>query len=217
MIGRNRVVVDKAADDAREFADVLGHALAYDLAGLEKALEGEPSRELARELARARGYAYDLASVLDVARAQGRIGGRTLNSALALDSALDSALGRARDLLGDQALGQEIELLQAGGRTLARHVTGLRRRPVAVAAKSSSTGVVVARASSRLTVWAVRLVPPAHRAEYEEDFRAEVYEVAAAGAGWWGQVRHCLRVLVRVPLLRQELLAPAPSTRERSW
>jgi hypothetical protein len=55
------------------------------------------------------------------------------------------------------------------------------------------------------------------RGEFEEEFRSELYEVAAGGVGWWGQVRHCLRVLVRAPLLRRELLTPVPSVRERPW
>lgn len=76
---------------------------------------------------------------------------------------------------------------------------------------------VVTRTSSWLTGWSVRVLPAAYRKEQEEEFRSELYEVAAAGAGWWGQGCHCLRVLVRTPSLRRELLTPAPSTREWSW
>jgi hypothetical protein len=68
--------------------------------------------------------------------------------------------------------------------------------------------------SRRLTAWAARILPVADRSEYEELFGSELYELAQSDGGRRAQLAYALRVLVRAPLLRRELRAPA---RERSW
>jgi hypothetical protein len=54
-----------------------------------------------------------------------------------------------------------------------------------------------------------RLLPEADRARYAEEFRCEVWELAAAGTGRWGQLARAARVLTRARETRAALRAPA--------
>lgn len=74
--------------------------------------------------------------------------------------------------------------------------------------------VPVHTAVSRLTAWAARILPIVDRPEYAELFRSELYDLAQSGSGRWAQLAYAIRVLIRAPMLRRELHAPA---RERSW
>lgn len=55
----------------------------------------------------------------------------------------------------------------------------------------------VAPLAPRLLGMAARLLPEADRARYAEEFRCEVWELAAAGAARWGQRACAARVLTR--------------------
>ena len=55
----------------------------------------------------------------------------------------------------------------------------------------------VAPLAARLLGMAARLLPEADRARYAEEFRCEVWELAAAGAARWGQLARAARVLTR--------------------
>ncbi|BCJ51856.1 hypothetical protein Asp14428_33310 [Actinoplanes sp. NBRC 14428] len=57
----------------------------------------------------------------------------------------------------------------------------------------------------RLADRTARILPPLSQARYEEEFRSELFELAAAGATWWAQLRHTLRLFDRAWVLRAEL------------
>jgi hypothetical protein len=63
----------------------------------------------------------------------------------------------------------------------------------------------VLKAASWLTGWTMHWLPVAHRVNYEERFRGELYFLAKSGCGWFEQVGHALRVLAGAPRLRNEL------------
>ena len=59
--------------------------------------------------------------------------------------------------------------------------------------------------AGRLTRTVLRVLPPADRPRYDEEFRSEVYELAAAGASRWAQLAYAVRLLDRAWVLRAEL------------
>jgi len=65
-----------------------------------------------------------------------------------------------------------------------------------------------ARAAGWLADTVARGVPPPCRERYREEFHAELYELAAAGATRWRQLLYGLCVLWQLPSLRAELRAP---------
>jgi len=67
----------------------------------------------------------------------------------------------------------------------------------------------VAPLAARLLTMAARLLPEADRARYAEEFRGELWEMAVAGAGRWGQLGCAARVLARARETRAALRAPA--------
>lgn len=45
---------------------------------------------------------------------------------------------------------------------------------------------------------AVRLLPPADRARYAEEYRSELWDLAQSGAGWLRQLGYAMRQLLRI-------------------
>ncbi|MEU3625364.1 hypothetical protein [Amycolatopsis coloradensis] len=74
----------------------------------------------------------------------------------------------------------------------------------------------VRKTSYRLTKVAAGILPIGSRIDYEERFRSELFDLAESGSGWWKQVRHSLRVLIRAPWLRYEIRAMTLSPRRSS-
>jgi hypothetical protein len=62
----------------------------------------------------------------------------------------------------------------------------------------------------RLTRISARILPAGERARYDEEWQAELYELAFTGASRWAQLIYALRVLNEAWVLRAELKAPAP-------
>ena len=56
---------------------------------------------------------------------------------------------------------------------------------------------------------AARLLPAADRAGYAEEFRCELWELAQAGAGRWGQLAYAGRQAGSALRLRAAVRAPA--------
>lgn len=67
----------------------------------------------------------------------------------------------------------------------------------------------MARAAARLAAAAARLLPPPERARYGEEFRSELWDLAAAGVGRRAQLAHAARVAARAAAMRPALRAPA--------
>lgn len=108
---------------------------------------------------------------------------------------------------------------------LARIGLGLKDAPLASgavitydavsAALPHATETRPARGAGRIAQTAVRVLPALDRARYSDEFRSELYELAAAGTSWWGQLLYAIRLLDRVWVLRAELQASV-LTRGRS-
>jgi hypothetical protein len=178
--------LDGALDDARDFA----RDLARDL-----------DRDRDRDLDRARDLVFALNHALNHALAPTRAPApdfafafaldleRVLNRACPRNSALDSALDLARQLARD------IDLARARREG---EPAGLRRARAGQAAPSTG----------RLLAAAARLLPPADRGRYTEEFQCELSDLVAAGAGRRAQLAYAIRLLGVVWPLRAELRAP---------
>lgn len=179
------------------------------------------TRSLARDLRRARTLAHNpgqdriLLDGLELARALDRDSGdpdpplaRVFDrdgGDLALARAIASALDRTRALSSGD-FGRILARAEARAADLVRYLETL---------DDQVTGdVQPSKMSRQLTAWAVRMLPAADRPKYTEMFRSELFDLARCGSGRRAQLAHAIRVLVRAPLLRRELRAPA---RERSW
>jgi hypothetical protein len=68
--------------------------------------------------------------------------------------------------------------------------------------------VNVAPSACRLLAIAARILPAVDRTRFAEEFRAELWEIARAGAGRRHQVRYALRQATRTVTLRSAVLAP---------
>jgi hypothetical protein len=176
------------------------HALASDL-----------HRHLHRDSA-GHGLRRDLASELDGGRNRVRDLASTLRRARSLDGerrALPcSDLDRARTATDGLACACDLasDLHDGLVRTLDR-VNGLQRavNRTSVAPKEQETCRRVIRPASRLTVAAAWLLPRGDRCRYGEEWRCELAELAAAGAGRWRQLKYAVRLLSRTGSLRLAL------------
>jgi hypothetical protein len=186
------------------------------------------ARDLDLALNRARGLANDLAN--DLARVHNPAGAHdsARNLARALDVAFDSVrnrgydrgladdldfvLGRARGLADDLAHYRGLADGLADG--LAIDLVGLAIDLVgdlALARALAGAGAPAGRVAplaGRLLAAAARLLPAGDRARYAEEFRSELAELAAAGAGRRRQLAHAARVARSAPQLRAGLRAP---------
>ncbi|WP_207400549.1 hypothetical protein [Actinomadura roseirufa] len=189
--------LDRVHATARGLDPCPAHHLAHDLAGLGG---------VARVLARVRGLARDLTEALnralDCAFDLTRDFDRDRDRGLAgiLTRTLARALGLAR--------GCHEELISAVGcarRLMARPQARSLPRPASASRPREQAGVVVTGAAARTAAWAVRVLPAADRPRYSDEFRSELWELAAAGAGRREQFRYAARLLTRAPSLRIEL------------
>lgn len=186
----------------------------------------------ARNLVRAREHAKDLAVVLNDAVFLDRdisatcvAGEVTFGFAdrgpLIRDTSLAKArrlLGRGRDidrvLDGVRVRDRELLLAREAVRKLIARVGERRRRVAELRAKlmaepeiidQGRMGREMARSAVRVAAWAVRFLPPGARARYDEEFQAELYDLAAAGAARRHQLWYAVRLLAGVPKLRGAL------------
>jgi hypothetical protein len=72
---------------------------------------------------------------------------------------------------------------------------------------------LVAPSASRVITAAANLLPPAYRVRYTEEYRAELLDLAKAGAGYRQQFQYAILLVICAPSLRRSLLVPH---RERS-
>lgn len=70
-----------------------------------------------------------------------------------------------------------------------------------------------ARSATRVVSWAVDILPRPHRSRYEEEYFAELYDLAASGLSPHQQLWHALRIASRVLPLRSAMEEPAPHER----
>ncbi|MFD0686025.1 hypothetical protein [Actinomadura fibrosa] len=177
--------LDLVSDLVRDFVRALDldHALHRDLDRAFKLNRGL-SRALVRSLARVRF----------------RVLVRDLDRALSLDLDLD---------LVHVCLGKLTRAVAQARERLAEVQEALPSVTNAAVGRSGKrAGALLASTAVRAAGWAVRMLPSADRPRYAEEFRSELWELAAADAGRWRQVRHAVRLLVRAPLLRRELTRP---------
>lgn len=69
--------------------------------------------------------------------------------------------------------------------------------------------------SRLLTRLAAQMLPASDRSSFEEEFQSDLYNMPFRLGRRRAQTAYAVRVLLRAPLLRRELRAPAPSKRER--
>ena len=179
------------------------------------------TRTLARDLRRARTLAQNpehdriLLKVLELARALDRDSG---DPDLSLPKFFDRDDG---DLLAAAVIANALDSTRANssgdfGRLLDRaSARAVDLVHYLEAVDDQLTGNVrPSKVSRQLAVWAARVLPAADRPEYAEVFQSELFELANSGSTRRAQFAYAIRVLVRAPLLRRELRAPA---KERSW
>ncbi|GID31072.1 hypothetical protein [Paractinoplanes brasiliensis] len=58
---------------------------------------------------------------------------------------------------------------------------------------------------------ATRVLPSAYRPRYDEEYRSELYDLAAAGASWRAQLMYAIRLIDSAWVLRAELGETAPN------
>jgi hypothetical protein len=201
---------------ARDRALALADDLARDRART-RALTDD--RDLAGALALARNRAHALADDLNRARNRARAIDRALACAHALADALDRARDRADDLnldrVGaraiDRALADDLNHARALVRTVDQ-VANPGRSDRGVLPGASSPGHARARRvalpARRLVAAAAGLVPAGERARYGEEYRSELHDLAASGAGRCRQLGYALRLLAGTLRLRRAVLAP---------
>jgi hypothetical protein len=195
---------------------------AYDLnsdpaLGLDRALDRARSRARAldRNLDQCRGPTNRLLA-LDLARYLDRVIARVLycrdrNRVLYFIRYLVTVLRLLHDLNMAHRLGSgaavslALQRTRSRARSLVGHLEEARGLGVA---REPERQVVVAGSARCLIRFTARMLPVAHRARYEEEYYAELWETAAAGADRWRQFAYGFRQLVRVLPLRRELTAP---------
>lgn len=64
-----------------------------------------------------------------------------------------------------------------------------------------------APAAGQVLALAAKLIPSVYRDRYSQEFRAELWEIADAGAPHRQQIKYAIRQLIRVSYIRRELLA----------
>lgn len=189
--------IDRALALAKTRSRDLGDALDRTLdlihpQGVDLARSFDRTLNLIRtlNLAHAQAQALDLAPTVD----------RVLDRALDIDHTLDLARDISHTIDGDgesdiARLADVVQRLFAAGRLLVN-------RP-ASAARTRRVGT--ARLAGRVADLATRVLPPQHRARYGEEYRSELYELAAAGITRRGQLTYAIRLLDRAWVLRAEL------------
>ncbi len=193
-LARDRALDRNRDRDLRDvFTDVLN--IAFDLTGAFARTRTPPLDDVDIAYATARDLAVHLDVDVDVL-VLAHACGRALDSAYSVEHIRDINLGGGFiELVGHaRACAMELEKRwaadsESGGRS------------------GEGMGVVVAGAAARVATWAVRILPVADRARYGEEFRGELWELAAAGGGRRQQFRHAVVLLFHGPRLRGELKA----------
>ncbi len=177
-------VPDLAHDLARDH----NHALILHLRRA-RARDLAPARDLARGLARGLDLALDLAP--DLARGPNRNVAQARSRAHELVTVLRDAV-------------EEAERLSPPA-----HQEPRPGDPAANATAPERLPARPVRAAGRIAGLAARVLPVAHRKRYCDEYRSELYELTVAGASWWQQVAHAIRLLNLSWELRHELRRPA--------
>lgn len=206
---------DRRLDRALYCAHDLARALAKDLDRARdraaKYLAGDLRRDICRDLDCARDHASkliaDLDRDLDGARARAWDITDTLEHTPTrdLDRALDYTLIRALDTARDGAgdLRREIQRAYELTRDLYRT---RRSRPTKRVVPSATS--LLATAARFLLAAAARLLPATDRGRYAEEYQAELWDLAQAGAGRVQQLRYALRQFRNVVSVRVALRSP---------
>jgi hypothetical protein len=119
---------------------------------------------------------------------------KTLDRTHTLVMHLDSALAADADGDLDSTVTEVVSALEA-----------LSRVAPAPTKAHGETQVKTVRLAGRLVQFATRALPPQHRARYRDEYRSELFELAAAGTSGRGQLIYALRLLDRAWVLRAEL------------
>jgi hypothetical protein len=193
----------RSVASARERARECANELARNLAHTHDLPQDD---SLADELA----HAHDLAR--EIARANAFAGGSVTihNHAVRLADELAQArdLARTHDLAHDLTPTHDLARAVADAGDKANK---LREKlcPLELVTPDSSAParcqITVVPVAGRIAHVAARILPPADRARYCDEYRSELYELAAAGAWRWGQLMYAVRLLDRAWVLRAEL------------
>jgi hypothetical protein len=218
----------RALSDGLADVSARANVLAGELGGIRGDSSG---RAVVLASARARDLADALAPVGDLATEVANACGRTREPAgerayaLAADlvtmsaraDALTDVIDQARDGTSGLTLAHGLAVGFARDLAVAVHRARELARlfPDDAAAATDPSKRRDAGGARRLVAVAGRLLPPADRPRYVEEFRAELWDLAEVGTGRWGQIAHAARLLTRAWGLRRELTAPHP--RKASW
>ena len=156
---------------------------------------------------RALGYDYDPDRPFDFEDLDDDLAA-DVDAARGLVSDIASAVGggiehvRAVDLEMAQDLAIELRSALRHARAVA---LALHREDTWSSRRMRRSAVVEAWSARKVVGIAARLVQVDHRARYAEEFRGELHELAAAGAGRIRQLNYAVSQLLRAPALRIEL------------
>ncbi|HEX6074136.1 MAG TPA: hypothetical protein VFZ32_02605 [Micromonosporaceae bacterium] len=184
------------------------HELGPDIARARE-LARSCARNLDREIVRARNFDRHIVSARNLASARnlGRVHARA-----ARDLASIRDLLKAHSLARTRAGQLDVVLRSAVRKADLLYRTWKGRGPQNPAVSSTAPErppVRPRRVAIRAADIAAKALPVAHRARYRDEYQSELYELAAAGASWWQQMRYAIRLLDRSWELRYELRKPA--------
>lgn len=190
---------------AKELVVTYDLAISHELAlSCDFAVAHEVDLARARGLARALACASDQAFALAVAVAGDQALALALSHALARTVAGATRLAwygygasedfqRLVDAVNDAH--EQAIALQTAASTETKHARQTQERAY----------VAVSWTATRMAAWSVRMLPLADRARYDEEFRGELCDLAAAGTARRDQFWHAVRLLTHAVQLRVEV------------
>jgi hypothetical protein len=196
----------KALDLARTDARALAR---------KRATEYDPDGGLADDLALAVSVAGRLISALDGARRNGFFSAHEIDIARHLVHKVDEDFASARNLQHNfsrtraRLLSDDLAQHHASAQMLVN--TLMHGRPVEPGRQRARRrkAFFMSPAAARLAATAAWLLPSPERERYREEFRSELWELAAAGASRRHQVGHAAQVLTQAWVMRTALRSPA--------
>jgi len=185
--------INQAGARHRALADTISRDLTRDRhRGLQCDLDRDLARDRSRALADALALARDLGNADGLARALAD----TIGQTLARDRAHSRVLALANTADSDTA-----DALDVGKYPDEYRDPIIEKAPRQAGRVSPSAG--------RLVAVAARMLPEADRADYAEEFLAELRDLAQAGASFIGQVAYAAQQLRSAPSMRLALRTAA--------
>jgi hypothetical protein len=160
----------------------------------------------------------DRARVRDLDRLR-KLNQQTARDRYLVDSGFDSIPMRPGDLVRDRDLLDSLarqsrndheRAIQKARAQAADQADRVRAREHNAAVQAQCAAAGVAPSATHLLTAATFFLPPAHRARYVKEYRAELFDLAASGKRSRSQLLYAVRQIVSSPRVRTELRAPRP-------